>query len=114
MDEPPAVEAPVVEAPVFSAPVDEPPVTEPPVFGVPAPEPISPYLGVPRTPTGYDLPALEALLAGPERIESGWWDGEAADVCRDYFVARRPDHSLVWVFRERRAPHGWFLHGYFA
>ena len=59
-------------------------------------------------------PAPDALLAGPERIESGWWDGEAADVCRDYFVARRPDHSLVWVFRERRAPHGWFLHGYFA
>jgi protein ImuB len=28
---------------------------------------------------------LLALLAGPERIESGWWDG--ADARRDYFVA---------------------------
>ena len=27
------------------------------------------------------------LLAGPERIESGWWDG--ADVQRDYYVAQR-------------------------
>ena len=37
--------------------------------------------------------ALE-LLAGPERIESGWWDG--ADVQRDYYVARdmRGAHRL--------------------
>jgi protein ImuB len=52
------------------------------------------------------------LLAGPERIESGWWDG--ADVARDYFVALAPDRSLVWVYRSRRAPEGWFLHGLFA
>jgi protein ImuB len=57
-------------------------------------------------------PAPDSLLAGPERIESGWWDG--AEVRRDYFVARRHDHSLVWIFRERLPPHGWFLHGYFA
>jgi protein ImuB len=52
------------------------------------------------------------LLAGPERIESGWWDG--GDVARDYFVAQAPDRSLVWVYRERRPPGGWFLHGLFA
>ncbi len=52
------------------------------------------------------------LVAGPERIESGWWDG--GDVARDYFVAQAPDRSLVWVYRERRAPGGWFLHGLFA
>jgi protein ImuB len=57
-------------------------------------------------------PAPDSLLSGPERIESGWWDG--AEVRRDYFVARRHDHSLVWIFRERLPPHGWFLHGYFA
>ncbi len=80
--------------------------------GRPAPPPRPLWLlALPRP---ISQPAPDALLAGPERIESGWWDGEAADVCRDYFVARRPDHSLVWVFRERRAPHGWFLHGYFA
>lgn len=57
-------------------------------------------------------PAPDSLLSGPERIESGWWDG--GEVQRDYFVARRRDYSLVWIFRERMPPHGWFLHGYFA
>jgi len=52
------------------------------------------------------------LLAGPERIESGWWDG--ADARRDYFVAETVEQSQVWVFRERRQPGGWFLHGLFA
>lgn len=83
---------------------------------IPADRPSTPprplwLLALPRP---ISRPAPDALIAGPERIESGWWDGDMADVCRDYFVARRPDHSLVWVFRERRAPHGWFLHGYFA
>ena len=49
------------------------------------------------------------LLAGPERIESGWWDG--AEAKRDYFVARRGDASLVWVYR---GDGDWFLHGIFA
>lgn len=48
------------------------------------------------------------LLAGPERIESGWWDG--ADVARDYFIAARGP-SLAWIYR---AAEGWFLHGLFA
>ncbi|MDH4324425.1 MAG: DNA polymerase Y family protein [Betaproteobacteria bacterium] len=49
-----------------------------------------------------------ALLAGPERIESGWWDGD--DVVRDYFIAAR-GASLAWIYRTRE---GWFLHGLFA
>jgi protein ImuB len=53
-----------------------------------------------------------ALVAGPERIESGWWDG--ADVGRDYFIAATAERTLVWVYRERRMPGGWFLHGLFA
>ena len=52
------------------------------------------------------------LLAGPERIESGWWDGE--DVARDYFVARTQSESLVWIYREWRGEGGWYLHGIFA
>ena len=52
------------------------------------------------------------LLAGPERIESGWWDGD--DVARDYFVARARDESLLWIYREWRGQGGWFLHGIFA
>ncbi len=56
------------------------------------------------------------LLAGPERIESGWWDG--APVQRDYFVAEDETHVLYWIYRERLAPEdtraGWFVHGRFG
>ncbi len=57
------------------------------------------------------------LLAGPERIESGWWDDAVA---RDYYVALGEDGAQCWLFRTRNgigdsAPDGsWFLHGYFA
>jgi protein ImuB len=53
-----------------------------------------------------------AIVAGPERIESGWWDG--GDVKRDYFVAQTAERSTVWVYRERRRPGGWYLHGIFG
>jgi protein ImuB len=52
------------------------------------------------------------LLAPPERIESGWWDG--APVRRDYFIAQTADGALVWIFRDHQQPLGWFLQGYFA
>jgi protein ImuB len=57
------------------------------------------------------------LLAGPERIESGWWDGALA--ARDYFIASATDGALVWVFRARLPlgaadGGGWFLQGRFA
>jgi len=55
------------------------------------------------------------LRDGPERIESGWWDG--ADVRRDYYVAESPHGELCWIYRDHR--YGiddgeWFLHGLFA
>jgi protein ImuB len=52
------------------------------------------------------------LLAGPERIESGWWDG--LDARRDYFVAVDVTGRWLWIFRDPRPPGGWFLHGWFA
>jgi protein ImuB len=57
------------------------------------------------------------LLAGPERIESGWWDGE--ETRRDYFIARTGESSLAWIYRERKDDcrerrGGWFVHGFFA
>jgi protein ImuB len=56
------------------------------------------------------------LLAGPERIETGWWDGDL--VTRDYYVALTAAQALVWVYRERLpdpdAAPGWFLHGRFG
>lgn len=53
-----------------------------------------------------------SLLAGPERIESGWWDGD--DVRRDYFVAEDPEGARLWVFREREGRRRWYLHGIFG
>jgi len=50
-----------------------------------------------------------ALLAGPERIECGWWDGD--DARRDYFIAELEDASLGWIYREAGE---WYLHGLFA
>jgi protein ImuB len=55
------------------------------------------------------------LLAGPERIESGWWDAAEpdalGDVRRDYFVAISMQNEWLWIFRCRA---GWFLHGVFS
>jgi protein ImuB len=60
------------------------------------------------------IPAWK-LRDGPERIESGWWDG--ADVRRDYFIAESPERELQWIYRDHRygSDDGeWFLHGVFA
>ncbi|MFN3436796.1 MAG: DNA polymerase Y family protein [Acidovorax sp.] len=99
---------------------------------------------------------LLRLLAGPHRFEAGWWSaadegGDGANplshpshpstactglALRDYFVAHNDVVGLVWVFRERLAPHAggqshdplhgqthgqtaapsqrWFLHGIFG
>jgi protein ImuB len=69
------------------------------------------------------------LEQGPERIESGWWDGRG--VARDYYVARQPtpvepeergpmmgtrrqlEGAKLWVFQERQSKR-WYLHGVFA
>jgi protein ImuB len=53
-----------------------------------------------------------ALLAGPERLETGWWDG--GDIARDYYVAADADGTRLWIFRERGGAGGWFLHGRFG
>jgi len=70
------------------------------------------------------------LLAGPRRLETGWWVEPAAQAnrvalhrpCRDYYVARSVVSGLLWVYRERldqpeagahQAPR-WYLHGLFA
>lgn len=60
------------------------------------------------------LPCEEGRLvlkAGPERIESGWWDGK--DVVRDYYVAQNRNGSRLWVYCERGSGE-WFVHGLFA
>ena len=81
------------------------------------------------------------LLAGPHRIEFGWWDrvgerpderpGESPDpqapraniqanthrhVARDYWVALSEHAGVLWIFQTRLANEqsAWFLHGIFA
>ena len=51
------------------------------------------------------------VLQGPERIESGWWDGKG--VARDYYIAREPQGARLWVFQERQSKR-WYVHGVFA
>ena len=51
------------------------------------------------------------ILQGPERIESGWWDGKG--VARDYYIARHADGVRLWVFQERGSKR-WYVHGVFA
>lgn len=51
------------------------------------------------------------LELGPERIESGWWDG--ADITRDYYRAFEPGGVRLWVFRDLKSGR-WYLHGVFA
>jgi protein ImuB len=81
----------------------EPGEWDPHEFRQPGPRPL--WLFQPRKVQEGDF----VLLAGPERIESGWWDGDEAG--RDYFIARLPSESLIWVYRETGE---WFLHGLFA
>jgi protein ImuB len=72
-------------------------------------------LAEPQPLEGREQPRYEGPLEiedGPERIESGWWDGR--DVRRDYYVARTRTGARLWVFRERRAERRWFLHGVFG
>ncbi|MFC3607122.1 Y-family DNA polymerase [Stutzerimonas tarimensis] len=58
------------------------------------------------------LEGTPRLLAGPERIESGWWDG--GDVRRDYYLIETKDGRLGWAYRDvgRRGP--WVLQGWFS
>jgi len=53
------------------------------------------------------------ILAGPERIETGWWDG--GDTRRDYYVVQTRNGQRAWVFREHgAADDAWMLQGWFA
>jgi protein ImuB len=49
-----------------------------------------------------------SLLQGPERIASGWWDGD--EVRRDYYRTRAPDGSQQWVFHDL-SEDAWYLQG---
>jgi len=53
-----------------------------------------------------------ALLGGPERLETGWWD--AHSISRDYYTAVNALGMRLWVFRSRQHTPDWYLHGIFG
>jgi protein ImuB len=65
-----------------------------------------------------DKPVFQDVLDledGPERIETGWWDG--GDIQRDYYIARPASEERngmrFWIFRDCRESR-WYLHGFFG
>lgn len=52
------------------------------------------------------------ILAGPERLETGWWDG--GEMRRDYYVVETAMGQLAWAFCAPDEQSGWMLHGWFA
>ncbi len=52
------------------------------------------------------------IVSGPERLESGWWDG--ADARRDYYVLETSQGQQAWVFAAPGEREGWMLHGWFG
>ena len=77
-----------------------------PLWLLPVPQPLAMRAGWPWRR------GLLQLVSEPERIETGWWDGE--DIARDYYTALDIHGVRLWVFRERTAAHRWFLHGIFG
>jgi protein ImuB len=87
------------------------PALQRPLIILPAPQPLPQQDERP----GYD--GQLALVAGPERIEAGWWDfgdPHRPTVHRDYFVARNQRGQTLWIYRELKQPRGWYLHGFFC
>lgn len=73
---------------------------------------------MPRRP-GWLLPrpvpcrdAIATTVAGPERIEAGWWEDD--DVRRDYYVAEAFSGQRLWLFREVQVDTGLQLQGLFG
>jgi protein ImuB len=82
-----------------------------PLWLLHAPQELQSQRGRPRNPGVIQGGALQ-LLAGPERIESGWWDG--AGVQRDYYRASDAQGAHLWIYRECTGARKWFLHGIFG
>jgi protein ImuB len=80
-----------------------------PLWLLPAPQRLS--------RTADNLPCYEShrplrIEHGPERIESGWWDG--GDIGRDYYVASSTHGERLWIFQDHCPNRDWYLHGFFA
>lgn len=88
-----------------------------PLWLLAQPQPLEVLAGYPEAPParicwqGRWLGVLDSW--GPERIESGWWQGGSRR--RDYYRLALEDGRWAWVFRQLAAPASppWFLHGWF-
>ena len=81
----------------------------------PAPAPTKPAANRPTWLLARPIPLRDyalRLLAGPERIESGWWDG--GDVQRDYYVIETHLGQRAWAFCPPGSIGPFMLHGWFA
>ncbi len=81
-----------------------------PVWQLPEPQPLEVRAERPV----YEASPLD-LVAGPERIETGWWDD--APATRDYFIGENAEGRLVWIYKERLPAPGkplWYLQGLFG
>ncbi|CAN7614245.1 Y-family DNA polymerase [Variovorax paradoxus] len=88
-----------------------------------------------RLATQHNRPIYQGvlqLLAGPHRVEGGWWDRTVEEgggrtegdgpqettrqASRDYWVAVSEHAGVLWIFQMRLAQDetAWFLHGTFA
>jgi protein ImuB len=82
-----------------------------------------------RLATEHNRPLYQGvlqLLAGPHRVEGGWWDRTTEpdqsqrettrQTARDYWVAMSEHAGVLWIFQMRLAQEetAWFLHGTFA
>lgn len=80
-------------------------------------KPSTPRPGIPRP--GWLLRQPMALpdhaariVAGPERIESGWWDG--GDVRRDYYLIETLNGQRAWAYRQVGDDGQLMLQGWFS
>ncbi|MDQ3038625.1 MAG: DNA polymerase Y family protein, partial [Pseudomonadota bacterium] len=64
-----------------------------------------------KRPIPLHDPHLE-ILAGPERLETGWWDD--ADARRDYYRLRTSKGQHAWAYTAVGEQGPWMLHGWFA
>ncbi|MGY0613825.1 Y-family DNA polymerase [Vibrio sp. FJH11] len=83
------------------------PADEPDVTITSTPQLLRPAM---QLPTPIPLQEQVSLVHGPERIVSGWWDGD--EIMRDYYIAHTRQGRWLWVFRDQHKH--WFLHGFFC
>jgi len=82
---------------------------ERPLWILPAPRRLS---STPDNRPCYKSHEPLRIEQGPERIESGWWDGR--EIGRDYYKASSSHDERLWIFQDHCASRDWYLHGFFG